>query len=493
MMHFYDGQIRRYIKQMIRLFSHFSYKDGDGELNRTPVVYGDMSRLAASMLKDGSEATVGAVPKIAVYITALEIDRNRTSDSTFVSKVHIRERAFDKDNNEYLNTEGKNYTVERLMPTPYKLTMNADILTSNTDQKLQLLEQILVLFNPSLEIQTTDNFVDWTSLTVVDLDSVNFSSRSIGSASTETEIDVATLTVSTPIYISAPVKVKRLNVIHTIITSIFNESRGDIDKGESMPELLAWASDHAYNNDTKTRPVLDEDGNVTYESDYLEGSRQEHDAVSWATTYHNYALQVLNNKAKLIDVENCGLLTWRDWIEVHGKPNCYEPGITEMKLYRNDYQTEISGTISIDPQDEYALDIAWDQDTLPSDTVITGPNGDATKLSYIINPLVTNPTDLKTPGLRLLLLNESIGAEKNVDGADGWKNLDGTDFIAEENDIVEWSGSKWYVVFDASQHTGTDPVFVTNLNTGIQYKYNGTEWLLSYEGEYINGTWRIAF
>ena len=115
------------------------------------------------------------------------------------------------------------------------------------------------------------------------------------------------------------------------------------------------------------------------------------------------------------------------------------------------------------------------------------------KLSYIINPLKTNPSSLKTPGLRLLLLNESIGAEKNVDGADGWKNDDGTDFIAEENDIVEWSGSKWYVVFDASEHTGDDPVFVTNLNTGIQYKYNGTEWLLSYEGEYINGTWRIAF
>jgi len=492
-LHFYDGQIRRYIKQMIRLMSHFSYKDGDGELQRIPVTYGDMSRMAASMLKDGSEAVSATVPKMAVYITNLEVDRDRTSDSTFVSKMQIRERAFDSNNKEYLNKEGRNYTVERLMPTPYKLSMNCDIWTSNTDQKLQILEQILVLFNPSMEIQTTDNFIDWTSLTVVDLDQVTFSSRTVGGGSTESEIDIAALSFSTPIYISAPVKVKRMNIIHTIVTSIFNESKGNIEAGETMPELLAWATDHAYKNDTQTRPVVDEDGNVTYETEYLHGSRKEHDAVSWSTTLNNYGLQVLNGEARLIDVENTGILNWDKWIMIHGKPECYEPGMTELKLYRNDYQTEISGTISINDKDNKVLDINWDQDTLPSDTVITGPTGDKTKINYIINPLVTNPQEMKEPGLRLLLLNESIGANKNIDGADGWKNTDGTDFVASENDIVEWSGSKWYIVFDASEYQETDPVFITNLYTGIQYKFENSEWLLSYDGEYINGTWRIAF
>ena len=78
-------------------------------------------------------------------------------------------------NEEYLNMQGKNYTVERLMPTPYNLSINADIWSTNTDQKLQILEQILMLFNPSLEIQTTDNFVDWTSLSVVNLENITFS------------------------------------------------------------------------------------------------------------------------------------------------------------------------------------------------------------------------------------------------------------------------------------------------------------------------------
>jgi hypothetical protein len=77
------------------------------------------------------------------------------------------------------------------MPTPFKLTLKADIWTSNTEQKLQLLEQILMLFNPSLEIQTTDNYLDWTSLSVVNLGDVQFSSRQIP-VGAESNIDIAT-------------------------------------------------------------------------------------------------------------------------------------------------------------------------------------------------------------------------------------------------------------------------------------------------------------
>ena len=131
----------------------------------------------------------------------MEIDRERTSDASYISKVNIRERAYDEEGQEYLNYEGKNYTVERLMPTPYKLTFNVDIWSTNTDMKLQILEQILVLFNPSLELQTTDNYIDWTSLTAVMLDSVTWSSRSVP-VGVDSEIDVSTLTFSTPIYIS---------------------------------------------------------------------------------------------------------------------------------------------------------------------------------------------------------------------------------------------------------------------------------------------------
>ena len=227
MQHFYDGQIRRYVTQMIRLLSNFTYKDGKGALVKVPVMYGDIIRQVGHILRDNSENKIPSAPRISVYISGLQLDRDRITDSTFVSKVHLRERTYDSAGKEYLNTQGKNVTVERLMPTPYTLELTADIWSTNTDQKLQIMEQILMMFNPSLEIQTTDNYVDWTSLSVVELDNVNFSSRSIP-VGTESEIDVSQLGLKTPIYISPPTKVKKLGVITNIVMSIFDESKGSI-------------------------------------------------------------------------------------------------------------------------------------------------------------------------------------------------------------------------------------------------------------------------
>ena len=228
MQHFYDGQIRRYITQLIRLMSNFSYADGKGALVQVPVMYGDITRQVGHIIRDNSENKIPSAPRIGVYVTGMEMDRTRTADATYTGKIHLREREYDSAGKEYLNTQGKNYTVERLMPTPYTLQVSADIWSTNTEQKLQILEQILMLFNPSLEIQTTDNYVDWTSLSVVNLENINFSSRSIP-VGTETDIDVSTLGFSTPIYISPPAKVKKLGVITNVIMSIFDESKGTID------------------------------------------------------------------------------------------------------------------------------------------------------------------------------------------------------------------------------------------------------------------------
>ena len=55
MQFFYDGQIRRYVTQLVRLFSNFSYKDGDGKIVRVPVMYGDITRQVGHILRDNSE------------------------------------------------------------------------------------------------------------------------------------------------------------------------------------------------------------------------------------------------------------------------------------------------------------------------------------------------------------------------------------------------------------------------------------------------------
>tara|TARA_X000001036_G_C20691710_1_gene809632 strand:+ start:479 stop:1936 length:1458 start_codon:yes stop_codon:yes gene_type:complete len=484
MQHFYDGQIRRYITQLIRLFSNFSYKDGDGKVVQVPVMYGDITRQVGHILRDNSENKIPSAPRMSVYVTGLEQDRTRTSDSSFTSKVHIRERAYDNNNKEYLNTQGKNYTVERVMPSPYTLQVNVDIWSTNTDQKLQIMEQLLMLFNPSLEIQTTDNYVDWSSLTVVELTSMNFSSRAIP-IGTESEIDVAQLSFSTPIYINLPAKVKKLGVITSVVMSIFDESAGTINLGTSIPELKAYSDSPA------DLPAMNKTTNRTQRDGLTIG----------VTTYKDYDLVVMNNMAQLIDRGLAGTVQWTKLIEA--LPGQYRAGLSQIQLQRVTLPGEpggmsVNGSITVNTLDETQLVINWDEDTIPTNTNLNSPAGrnNTGSIDFIIDPGTYNPTTAKAAGLRLLLLG-AINTSSNVgsagyDGPDAWKNADNSDFVAGENDIVEWDGTAWHIVFDASADPGTTTKYITNLNTGVQYRWTGTEWILSFEGEYRKGTWRLS-
>jgi hypothetical protein len=482
MQFFYDGQIRRYITQIVRLMSNFAYKDGKGQLKTIPVMYGDITRQVAHIIRDNSENKIPSAPRMAVYVTNLEMDRTRTADATFVSKIHVRERAFDENNEEYLNIQGANYTVERLMPTPYTLGVNVDIWSTNTDQKLQILEQILMLFNPSLELQTTDNYVDWTSLTVLDLTGITFSSRGIPTG-TESEIDIATLQFTTPIYISPPTKVKKLGVITKIITSIFNEQTGTIDLGTSMPEMKAYSDD-------KASSEINTNANGSVDTSKI--VRPDADAVI-GTTISDYDIIVLNNIVQIVDKGITGTTNWRKVLDAY--PGIYQAGISRILLERSDINSTVSGTFALNSLNENQLIVNWDADTIPTNTVINGVINRGT-VDYIVDPLTYNPTAVKVSGLRLLILND-IGSVINTDGADAWKNSNGSDFIAQSNDIIEWTGTQWNILFDASANANSNDstvttIYTTNLNTGVQYKWNGESWLLSFEGEYRKGTWNLS-
>ena len=468
---FYDGQIRRYVTQLMRLLSNFPVKYGDGTIQPIPVVYGDITRQVANIIRDNSENKLPSAPRMAVYLTGLEQDRDRTQDATFINKLNIKERAFDEDGQQYLNVQGKNYTVERLMPTPYILKANVDIWTSNTDQKLQVIEQIGVWFNPTLELQTTDNFVDWTSITTLELENINWSNRTIP-VGVDSEIDVATLSFNIPIYISPPAKVKKLGVITNIITSMFNEEIGDIESGVSRPVTNAY--------DDAISPGVTETifgrKPVTESTDQMAN-----------VNYLNYGAYIDGNTAQILHRGSLGSVNWRDVLE--SLPGQYTADISRIFLENKDSDAVVTGSISLNPLDETKLNINWDTDSFPQDSIISGPTGDKTTIDYIIDPLKFNPSTVKQAGTRLLLLDD-VGNELATEGASAWKNTDGSRFVAKANDIVEWDGTQWSTVFNSGEQTAV--TYVTNLNTGTQYRYADGDWLLSIDGEYPVGTWRIS-
>jgi hypothetical protein len=466
MQHFYDGQIRRYVTQLMRIMSNFPVKDGKGKITTVPVMYGDLTRQVANLIRDNSENKLPSVPRMSVYITGLDQDRERTQDPSFVNKINIKEREFDENANEYLNTQGKNYTVERLMPTPFTLKANVDVWTSNTDQKLQIIEQIGVWFNPTLELQTTDNFIDWTSITTLELENINWSNRTVP-VGIESEVDIATLSFIIPIYISPPAKVKRLGVIQNIITSLFDETTGDIESGITQPQVNAY-----------------DDGITAGVTETPSGRKAVTEISSQMANvnYLNYAIYVEGTTAKIIHKGSLGTINWNDIFET--QPGKFTADISRIYLNNKDSSATPTGTISLNPLNETVLNIAWDSDSFPQDTIIGG----RTSVDFIIDPSTFNPTAIKASGVRLLLLGD-IGNTDAVEGAVAWKNNDNTNFVASANDIIEWDGAKWIIVFDASESATI--TYTTNLNTSIQYRYADGSWLLSIDGEYPVGTWRI--
>jgi hypothetical protein len=469
---FYDGQIKRYLTQFMRTMSNFCYQDSKGQLVQVPVRYGDMTRQVGAILNKNSENILQSAPFIACYIKDLKFDRSRLQDPTYVNKMHIRERAYDEQGNMYLNTQGSNYTVERLMPTPYLFTFNADIWTTNTDQKFQLWEQITMLFNPSLELQMTDNYLDWTSLSVLELtESSVFESRAVPQG-LGNDISIATLQFTAPAWITPPAKVKKLGIITKIITNVFAEAPG-------------FSKDSAFD--------------IANGGDIFGGFKPDARIV---VTPGDYDLLVLNNTAVLVPggAENVGegwvstdsVANKPSWLNLLDQyPGKFTSGLSQIRLQKPDGR-EIVAYISLNPLDETLMNLTFDQDTVPSNTIISDFYNAFSRgtIDAIINPLTFNPQSVEGQNIdrRYLILEDIIINQQAIDGPDGWKGREG-ETMAHANDIIQWDGVRWWVIFDSANVTQT--TYITNAYTGIQYKWDGTQWTKSFEGVYTNEKWRL--
>ena len=76
-------------------------------------------------------------------------------------------------------------------------------------------------------------------------------------------------------------------------------------------------------------------------------------------------------------------------------------------------------------------------------------------------------------------------------GAADSQTFDAGEFTASSaNDIVQYNGSAWTVVFDASAKTSTTAL-ATNSHTSQQFKWTGAQWISSWQGTYNPGYWRL--
>ena len=457
---FYDEQIRRFLLQFARIFSNFQVEYGQNQsgkndtLVRVPVRYGDSSRQAQTIIQQNSANELPSTPLMTFYVTDFKYNRSMIQEPNFVSTIAVRQRTYDSMTDTYETTQGNAFTIDRLMPVPFEMTLNLDIWTSNTNEKMQLLEQILVLFNPALEIQSTDNYIDWTSLSVVYLDDITWSSRSIP-IGTDNPIDVATLRFKLPMWISSPAKVKKLGVVERIVANIF-DANGDASLAITDNDLLL-------------------------------GTRQAFTPFGYQVLLVNNTLQVLAQNQKTEPANDLNPPTSPPsnllWHSVVGMYGTLRPGISYITLEQPD-GTQVQGTVAYDPSDDRFLLFTVNADSIPANTLAP--------VDAVINPLLSGP-GAGLPAAQThtrYLLTESTGSYTGSAPA-AWEGLQGQPLVANANDIIEYDGTRWVVSFDSTTSPNNDQ-YVTNITTSIQYRWTGANWVKSYQGLYTGGLWTLV-
>lgn len=202
--YFYNQQLRNYILQFMAIFTGLQVAIGkSGDKNErlidVPIHYGHKDKVVAAIFADNTQNTPIRLPTMSAYLRDLQISERR------MKGIGVERRTT------YVPLGGlipdDVQVVHQRMPVPYDINMELTIYVSNTDQLFQVLEQILPLFDPQLNIQTSDAPFDWTKITSVKLTNISLDTNyPIG---TDKRIIQCTIGFEIPIYIDTPADVRR--------------------------------------------------------------------------------------------------------------------------------------------------------------------------------------------------------------------------------------------------------------------------------------------
>jgi hypothetical protein len=413
--------------------------------------------MAAQILKGGSQNTSLPSPMMSAWIVEMKIAPDRRQDPAFESTVNAIER--NVVGNDYGKQVGNRYTINRYMPVPYDLTMQLDIWTTTTTTKLQILEQILTIFNPSIQLQQNANKLDWTSIFEVELTQVTWSNTGVPPGPDQPR-EVASLQFRVPIWINPPAKVKRIKLIEEIVVNI--NSVKDIQDAEIERLLDPAVIMHSPPTQLIVTPGMHR---IAVGIDGLEKNE-----VMLLTKYGNKDPN----------------LSWKSLFEEYGNMELNET-ILRLKLDPDIevFDNDVLGVISVDPAlPQNIARFEVDIDTLPS-TISSGPVND------IINPGKVFPgrgLPQAAAGQRYLLVSNLTNGEEPAIPVNTGRNPWGT-ITAYENDIIEYTGTEWFVSFDST--TENKNQYVINLRTMNHYKFTGNDWVFTYLGEYFPGYFRF--
>jgi hypothetical protein len=303
------------------------------------------------------------------------------------------------------------------------------------------MEQILVLFNPSLDLRNNDNMFDWSRMNFVELINTVWSVRQVPNG-TDDVLDVASMIFNLPIYINPPAMVQRQQLIYNVINTI---RAGDKDE---LNQLL----DDTYISDVQSK---------------------------WqSVTDPERAVRLANGELTLLtrDLKTTvggDLLLWNKFLESYGG---IRNGISQIRVNRQDrpgvWGGEYVGVLTEHPTDPNKLLVDIDHDSLPANT--------KTAIDGVIDPTRAAPG----AGLPAAAVGQRYIIVSSPAEIPAWAGL-----IANPEDIIEYNGSAWVISFDAAASTAIE--YVLNIASNQQLAFMDGQWILSYEGIFQPGYWRL--
>jgi len=235
--YWYDQQLKRYLLQFMAVFAGMQVEFGatatrEAAMVKVPIAAGNKDRIVAAIKAENTQNKPIRLPMMSVYMPRIEPAPARrkgvgqTRRETFMPTGGLFPDDFK--------------VAHQRMPVPYEASFDLHIFTSNTDQKNQILEQILMLFDPFIQIQTSDDVLDWTKITQIELVGIGLEENF--PAGTDRRMIITTLNFQVPIWISVPSDVRndyikdiflRIGVVSTA-SETNEEMLADLD-GQGIP------------------------------------------------------------------------------------------------------------------------------------------------------------------------------------------------------------------------------------------------------------------
>lgn len=219
-----------------------------------PVRYGSTDRVASAIGAGNTQNKLHTLPMMSVYLTSIELAPERMHGvGTMDRRTYLEQGGVYPDDVK---------AITRIMPVPYNLTYELGIYASNTEQAYQILEQILILFDYTLQVQMDDSPFNWARQTMVELVSIN--NEENYPVGTERRVIVWTLSFKFDTWLSLPMDIRR-DIVSSINLSLGDPSGYGIQEIDEDGNLAPFDPDATYGTISLQIPPTNESPEPTAE------------------------------------------------------------------------------------------------------------------------------------------------------------------------------------------------------------------------------------